>query len=136
MKRGVFALISYILYTLFWVAITLLFHFGILTQEDAWQLGVAVVLVAFFELYTITMAIGCFILAILKLLHIIKGWFGCLVICMVVDFRIFVVSTMSIIYAFTMSLDPDMLVGTVFVLILPFILSLGSLISNVRSLRR
>ena len=133
MKRGgVFSLISYILYTLFWVAMTALLHFGILTQEDAWQLGTALLLVGIFEIYTIGLAIGSFLLVILKLLHISKGWFLCGIVCLLFDLRMVYVFALSFI---TSGVYVQVMPGVILVLLVPLVLSVGSLIDNIRSLK-
>lgn len=132
-RGGILPLISYILYTLFWVAMTLLLHFGILTQEDAWQLGTALFLVVIFEGYTIVMALGCLLLVILKLLHMSKGWIACGIICLLVDLRLAYVFLLSLISAIAIYIY--VMPGVIVVLLIPLALSIASLISNIRSLR-
>ena len=127
-RGGAFSLIAYILYTLFWVAMTALLHFGILTQEDAWQLGTALVLVGFFEAYTIFMAVGSLLLILLKTLHMKKGWVICGIICLLVD--------IDVTWTFGASLIAAGGFNPVFFVLLPcFLLGLGSLIANIMSLK-
>lgn len=131
-RSGVFSLVAYILYTLFWVAMTVLLHFGILTQDDAWQLGTALLFVGLFEIYTIGLAIGNLLLVILKLLHINKGWFACGIICLIFDLRMACVSALSVISS---GVYVQVMPGVILVLLVPLVLSVGSLIANIRSLK-
>lgn len=129
MKRsGVFSLITYILYTLFWGAATLLIQFGLLSQDDILQLGVGVLFLVIAEFYTITMAIGSLFMVIIKILHMCKGWIVCGILCLLADIRMVWIFAASIISVGAIN-------GVTFVLLVPLVLAVGSLISNIRSLK-
>lgn len=128
MKRGVFSLVSYILYTLFWAALTLLLHFGLLSQDDIGQLGTAVLVLVIAEFYTIAMAIGSILLIVLKALHMNKGWIVCGILCLLADVNLVLTFGAAII-------EVGGVTGATFVLLVPLVLAVGSLISNIKSLK-
>ncbi len=122
-RRGMFSLATYILYTLFWGGISLWLYWAVKTSNP----GLAGIAVAIVMAATMVLAIGCLLAVILKLIHIGTRWklFG--IICILIDGYILY----SLIPAL---IGIGAVTGTTFVLLVPIVLSVGSLLDNLSSL--
>ena len=128
MKRGgVFALITYILYTLFFGGIVLLFTSAFRDADGGTDNSANVVVAIAYLLFTVLAVAGLFAV-ILKLLHMTRGWFVCGVFCAIIDFNL-IWSIISVIIQ----------IGAVnevtIVLLVPLAFAMGALISNIKSLK-
>lgn len=123
MRRGMFSLATYIIYTLFWGGISLWLFWAVQDGNP----GLAGIAVAIVISITFVLAIGGLLAVILKLIHIGTRWklFG--IFCILIDGYILY----TLIPAF-------LAVGTLnivsIVLLLSAVLSVGSLLDNLRSL--
>lgn len=125
-RGGAFALIAYLIYTIFGVVCTLLIYFGPLSHEDIGQLGLAALVFVILGGYTIAIVIGSIVLLVLKALHMGTRFalFG--IPCLLADAYIIWVLFSAIISVGAIN-------GTTFVLLPWLLLSVGSFVSNVRS---
>lgn len=118
-----FSLIVYVIYTLFWGGISAWLYVAVQTGNP----GLAGIAVAIVLMMTMVLTVGGLIAVILKLIHIGTRWklFG--ILCVIIDGYILY----SLIPAL---IGVGAINGTFFVLLVPVLLSIGSLISNLRSL--
>ena len=118
-----FSLIVYVIYTLFWGGISAWLIWALQSGNP----GLAGIAVGLVIMMTAVLAIGGLIATVLKLIHIATRWklFG--ILCVIIDG--------CILYSLIPALiGVGAINGTFFVLLVPVLLSIGSLISNLRSL--
>ena len=125
-RGGAFSLITYVLYTIFSIAATLLVHSVFPSWKDATELPLLAMFLMAFELIPIVFGIFSIALLVLKLLHMGTRFVLFGIPCLLADVYIIwhVVSTIISIGAIT---------GEMLVLLPLLFLSVGSFISNVRS---
>ena len=129
MKRGgVFALITYILYTVLFGGLTLMFYSEVKQLEDENLLGAFMLIFMVLVVLCEILAFGGLVAAVLKLLHMATGWpvFG--ILCITID-----VGMVGCVITSIVELGSNS--SATFVFLIPLLLSIGALISNIRSLR-
>ena len=133
-RGGIFALITYILYTLLFGGLSLVF-IDVLKSFASEELGVAGSIgVIFLLVYFVcgTLAICGLVAVVLKLLHMATGWIIFGIPCILIDvYAVF--SASASIKEIAFSGEPY--TGEAFIMLIPIIFSVGALISNIRSLR-
>ena len=127
MKRGgVFALITYIIYTLFFGGIAV--WLAIALKNDNGSAGIGGIGVALGIMIIASLAVGGLFAIILKLVHMATGWFVLGLLCVLIDIRAVYTLAVSIIGVGAIN-------GVTLVLILPLALAVGALVSNIKSLQ-
>lgn len=125
-KGGVFALIVYILYTLFFGGIAV--FCAIALKNDNGSAGIGGIGVALGIMIIASLAVGGLFAIILKLVYMATGWFVLGLLCVLIDIRAVYTLAVSIIGVGAIN-------GVTLVLILPLALAVGALVSNIRSLK-
>lgn len=125
-RGGVFALIFYILYTLFFGGIAV--FLAIALKNDNGSAGIGGIGVALGIMIIASLAVGGLLAIILKLVHMATGWFVLGILCVLIDIRTVYTLAVSIISVGAIN-------GVTLVLILPLALAIGALVSNIRSLK-
>ena len=128
MKRGGFALITYILYTVLFGGLTLMFYYEMDKIKDEKLFGALALVILVLIGLCVSLAIGGLVAVVLKLLHMATGWpvFG--ILCITID-----VGTVGCVITSIVELGSNS--SATFVFFIPLLLSIGALISNIRSLR-
>jgi hypothetical protein len=128
MKRGGFALISYILYTVLFGGLTLMFYYEMDKLKDEKLFGAFALIFLVLIGLCVSLAIGGLVAVVLKLLHMATGWpvFG--ILCITID-----VGMVGCVITSIVELGSNS--SATFVFFIPLLLSIGALISNIRSLR-
>ncbi len=140
MKRGgVFALITYILYTLLYGGLTLALLNWIENYEGE-DLGYGGLIIVLILGLCVALAIGGLVAVILKLLHMVTGWVIFVIPCILID----AYSVLSVIsYVFTDAyavittegVNTETIIALAVGMIVPLFFSAGALISNIKSLK-
>jgi len=125
-RGGGFALITYILYTLFFGGIAV--FTAIALKNDNGSAGIGGIGVALGIMIIASLAVGGLFAIILKLIHMATGWFIFGILCAIIDIRAVYTLALSII-------DVGAINGVTLVLVVPLVFAVGALVSNVKSLR-
>lgn len=140
MKRGgVFALITYILYTLLYGGLSLALLHWMENYEGEGIGAVAFIIVLILGLY-VALAIAGFVAVILKLLHMVTGWLIFVIPCILID-AYSVLSIISSVFtdAYTVitteGVNTETIIALAVGMLVPLLFSVGALISNIRSLK-
>ena len=140
MKRGgVFALITYIIYTLLYGGLTLILLNWIENYEGE-DLGYAGLIIVLILGLCVALAIGGLVAVILKLLHMVTGWLIFVIPCILID-AYSVMSIISSVFtdAYAVFTAEGVTVETIIALavgmLVPLFFSAGALISNIKSLQ-
>ena len=137
MKRGgVFALVTYIIYTLLYGGLTLRFYYELDKLKEIFAVVVFLFLVLI--ILCLAIAIGGFVAAILKILHMATGWLVFGISCILVDAFVLIYMVASVFPAIYSDIITQGVTETSIIVIIgmivPFFLSVGALISNIKSL--
>jgi hypothetical protein len=131
MKRGgIFALVTYILYTLLYGGLTLMFYYEVDKLKDE-EIFAALALI-FLVLITlcVSLAIGGLVAVVLKLLHMVTGWLIFGIPCILID----IYSVLSAISAvMEMASTGEQYSSGILIMLIPMVFSVGALISNIKS---
>lgn len=140
MKRGgVFALITYILYTLLYGGLSLALLHWMENYEGEGIGAVAFIIVLILGL-CVALAIAGFVAVILKLLHMVTGWLIFVIPCILID-AYSVLSIISSVFtdAYTVitteGVNTETIIALAVGMLVPLLFSVGALISNIRSLK-
>ena len=140
MKRGgVFALITYIIYTLLFggLAFALLNWMKNYEGED---LGYGALIIVLILGLCVALAIGGLVAVILKLLHMATGWLIFVIPCILID-AYSILSIVSSIFSdvytaiITQGLSAETIIAIIITMIVPLLFSTGALISNIKSIK-
>lgn len=131
-RGGVFALITYILYTLLFGGLTLMFYYEMDKLKDEKLFGALTLIFVVLIGLCVSLAFCGLVAVVLKLLHMATGWLIFGIPCILIDvYAVF--SVASSIKEIAFSGEPYTV--EVFIMLIPIIFSVGALISNIRSLR-
>ena len=140
MKRGgVFALITYILYTLLYGGLTLALLNWIENYEGE-DLGYAGLIIVLILGLCVALAIGGLVAVILKFLHMMTGWVIFVIPCILID-AYSVLSVISSVFTdaytviITQGVNTETIIALAVGMIVPLFFSAGALISNIKSLK-
>ena len=138
-KGGVFALITYILYTLLYGGLTLALLNWIENYEGE-DLGYGGIIIILVLGLCVALAIGGLVAVILKFLHMVTGWVIFVIPCILID-AYSVLSVISSVFTdvYTVIITQGVSVETIIALavgmLVPLFFSAGALISNIKSLK-
>ena len=133
MKRGgIFALITYIIYTLLYGGLTLMFYYEIDKLKDEELFGALAFIFVVLIVLCVSLAIGGLVAVVLKLLHMATGWLIFGIPCILID----IYSVLSAISAvMEMASTGELYSSGILIMLIPMVFSVGALISNIRSLK-
>ena len=123
-KGGAFALIVYILYTLFFGGIFVFVLNGVLNGEA----GIGGIGVFLGNMIIGGFAVSGLVAIILKVIHMATGWIVFGILCVLIDINAVYTLVASII-------SVGAITAVTLVLILPLALAIGALVSNIKSLK-
>ncbi len=131
-KGGVFALITYILYTLLFGGLYIALLKWLESIEDEELYPVALVILVVIAGACLALAIGGLVAVVLKLLHMVTGWLIFGIPCVLID----IYSVLSAISVFVeMASTGELFTGGILIMLIPMVFSVGALISNIKSLQ-
>ena len=140
MKRGgVFALITYIIYTLLYGGLTL----ALLNWTENYEgedLGYGGLIIVLILGLCVALAIGGLVAVILKLLHMVTGWVIFVIPCILID-AYSVLSVISSVFTevytviITQGVNTETIIALAVGMLVPLFFSAGALISNIKSLK-
>lgn len=140
MKRGgVFALITYIIYTLLYGGLTLALLNWIENYEGE-DLGYGGLIIVLILGLCVALAIGGLVAVILKLLHMVTGWVIFVIPCILID-AYSVLSVISSVFTevytviITQGVNTETIIALAVGMLVPLFFSAGALISNIKSLK-
>ena len=138
-RGGIFALVTYIIYTLLYGGLTLaLLHW--IENYEGEDLGYGGIIIILVLGLCVALAIGGLVAVVLKLLHMVTGWVIFVIPCILID-AYSVLSIISSVFtdAYTVIITQGVSVETIIALavgmIVPLFFSAGALISNIKSLK-
>ena len=126
-RGGIFALVTYIIYTLLCGGLAFAFYDEIKNPDSQLSGTAALVMLLVWGL-VVSCAIGGFIAVILKLLHMATGWLIFGIPCILIDIGTVGSALSSIVELGSYS-------GETIILLIPLAVSVGALISNIKSLK-
>ena len=138
-RGGIFALITYILYTLLYGGLTLALLNWIENYEGE-DLGYGGIIIILVLGLCVALAIGGLVAVILKFLHMVTGWVIFVIPCILID-AYSVLSVISSVFTdvYTVIITQGVSVETIIALavgmLVPLFFSAGALISNIKSLK-
>ena len=138
-RGGVFALITYILYTLLYGGLSLaLLHW--MENYEGENLGYGGIIIILVLGLCVGLAIGGLVAVILKFLHMVTGWLIFVIPCILID-AYSVLSIISSVFtdAYTVitteGVNTETIIALAVGMLVPLLFSVGALISNIRSLK-
>ena len=129
-RGGVFALVTYILYTLLYGGLTLALLNWIENYEGE-ELGYAGIIIVLILGLCVALAIGGLVAVVLKLLHMATGWLIFGIPCILIDAYAVLSAVSSIMEVGLIGSVP----GGIIIMLIPLFFSVGALISNIKSLK-
>ena len=138
-RGGVFALITYILYTLLYGGLTLIL-LNWMENYEGEDLGYAALIIVLILGLCVALAIGGLVAVILKLLHMVTGWVIFVIPCILID-AYSVLSVISSVFTevytviITQGVNTETIIALIVGMIVPLFFSAGALISNIKSLK-
>lgn len=139
-RGGIFALITYIIYTLLYGGLTLMFYYEVDKLKDEQLFAVFALIFLVLITLCVSLAIGGLVAVILKLLHMVTGWVIFVIPCILID----AYSVLSVIsYVFTDAyavftaegVNTETIIALAVGMLVPLFFSAGALISNIKSLQ-
>ncbi len=139
-RGGVFALITYIIYTLLYGGLTLVFFSEVEKLKDEKIFGALVLIFTVLIVLCVSLAIGGLVAVILKLLHMATGWVIFVIPCILLDaYSVLAIisSAFSDVYTviITQGVSAETIIALIIGMLVPLFFSLGALISNIKSLQ-
>ena len=138
-RGGVFALITYILYTFLYGGLGLALLHWVKNYEGESIGALAFVIVLILAL-CMALAIGGLVAVILKLLHMVTGWVIFVIPCILID-AYSVLSVISSVFTevytviITQGVNTETIIALAVGMLVPLFFSAGALISNIKSLK-
>ena len=138
-RGGVFALVTYMLYTLLYGGLTLMFYYEMDKLKDEKLFGALMLIFVVLIGLCVSLAIGGLVAAILKIVHMATGKLVFGISCILVDAFVLIYMVASVFPAIYSDIITQGVTETSIIVIIgiivTFFLSVGALISNIKSLK-